>query len=356
MESPLIIQGRPIGADELATIRELISSHPDWHRTRLSQELCREWCWCNEAGRLKDIAARSLLRKLDHRGLIELPAPILTANNAFRNRPDVQMVLDLEPLQIEGCLSDLQPIRIQHVTQAQDVRLFRELLQQYHYLGYSGPVGENLKYLVYDRQGRLLGCLLYGAAAWRVSARDHFIGWNEAQRNRGLSRVANNMRFLILPGIQVPHLASHLLAIISRRISADWQEHYGHPILLLETFVEQPREAHIVPVRGSVDPLGYGTSRLLERYRSRLRDRRPARVCRILLGLDGLRESRIWSVRVGLTDWAGRASGERLGPDWRRREGAGRRRLVAVGSGWAWLLPRCTSRVGLIHRCAASSA
>ncbi len=241
MESSLIIQGRQIGAGELATIRELISSHPDWHRTRLSQELCREWRWCNEAGRLKDIAARTLLRKLDHRGLIQLPVPIRSANNAFRNRPDDQMALELEPVQIEDRLSDLQPIRVQRVTYAQDVRLFRERLQRYHYLGYSGPVGENLKYLVYDRQRRLLGCLLYGAAAWRVADRDHFIGWEDAARKRGLSRIANNMRFLILPWVRVPHLASHLLALISRRISADWQVHYGHPILLLETFVEQQR-------------------------------------------------------------------------------------------------------------------
>jgi hypothetical protein len=100
-----------------------------------------------------------------------------------------------------------------------------------------------LKYLVYDRQGRLLGCLLYGAAAWRVADRDHFIGWDDTARKRGLSRIANNMRFLILPGIRVAYLASHLLAMISRRINADWQENYGHPILLLETFVEQQRFA-----------------------------------------------------------------------------------------------------------------
>ncbi len=243
MESAPTIQGRKIGASELATIQQLISSHPQWHRTRISQELCREWNWCNEAGRLKDIAARSLLRKLDYQGLIQLPAAVRSANNAFRNRPVTQLVLDLEPVQIEGRLSDLQPLRINRVTQTQQVQLFRTLLQQHHYLGYRGPVGENLKYLVYDRQGRLLACLLYGAAAWRVASRDRFIGWDESARQCGLSRIANNMRFLILPDIRVPHLASHLLALISRRISADWQEKYGHPILLLETFVEQARFA-----------------------------------------------------------------------------------------------------------------
>lgn len=241
MESPLIIQGRQIRAAELETICQLISSHPDWHRTRLSQELCHQWNWCNEAGQLKDIAARSLLRKLDHRGLIQLPAPLRSANNAFRNGADGQMPLNVDTEQIECRLSDLQPIHIQLITQAQDVRLLRRLLQHYHYLGYSGPVGENVKYLVYDHHRRLLGCLLYGAAAWRVAGRDRFIGWDEAARKRGLSRIANNMRFLILPGVRVPHLASHVLALISRRISADWQARYGHPILLLETFVEQPR-------------------------------------------------------------------------------------------------------------------
>lgn len=243
MEPPLTIQGRQIGAGELTAIRELISSHPDWHRTQLSQELCRKWNWRNEAGRLKDIAARTMLRKLDSHGLIQLPAPVRSANNAFRHRSVTPSITDLDLVQIEGRLSVLQPLRIHRVMQAQEVQLFRSLLQHYHYLGYSGPVGENMQYLVYDRHERLLGCLLYGAAAWRLASRDKFIGWNEAARKQGLSRIANNMRFLLLPGVQVPHLASHLLAMIGRRLSADWQEKYGHPILLLETFVEQQRFA-----------------------------------------------------------------------------------------------------------------
>jgi len=261
MESPLIIQGRQVGAGELAAIQELITSHPNWHRTRLSQELCREWNWCNEAGRLKDIAARSLLRKLDHQGLIQLPAPVRSANNAFRNPPIVPGLADLDWVPIEGRLADLQPLRILPVTQTHEVQLFRALLQQYHYRGYRGSVGENLKYLIYDRQGRLLGCLLYGAAAWRVASRDRFIGWDESARKCRLSRIANNMRFLILPDIRVQHLASHLLAIISRRISGDWQDKYGHPILLLETFVEQQRFAGTCYKAANWIPVGRTTGR-----------------------------------------------------------------------------------------------
>ena len=243
MGTVLTIQGRRVAADDLATIRDLIGTHPDWHRTRISQELCRRWSWVNEKGRLKDMAARALLRKLDSAGLIELPAPVRSANNGFRNRPVVLETHAPEAPPIEGRLSDLQPLRIRPVEGAEDTRLFRGLLKQHHYLGYTGPVGENLGYLIGDRQNRLLGCMLYGAAAWRVGDRDRFIGWDEAARKRGLSRIANNMRFLILPHIQVPHLASHLLAASRRRLSTDWRKKYGHPILLLETFVEQGRFA-----------------------------------------------------------------------------------------------------------------
>jgi hypothetical protein len=243
MVSTLTIQGRQVASTDLATIRDLIATHPDWHRTRLSQELCRRWEWVNAQGRPKDMAARALLRKLDCLGLIELPAPIRSANNAFRNRPVELDVLEQERTLIEGQLSDLQPIRIQRVESPEDARRFRGLLQQYHYLGYTGPVGENLQYLIHDRQGRLLGCMLYGAAAWRVADRDRFIGWDNAARQRGLSRIANNMRFLILPWVRISHLASHLLALSRRRISTDWQEKYGHPILLLESFIEQRRFA-----------------------------------------------------------------------------------------------------------------
>lgn len=243
MEKPLTLQGRRIGSDELSTIRALIASHPDWHRTRLSQALCQRWTWVNKKGRLQDMAARSLLRKLDAAGLIELPPPVRSANNASRNQALSPEALDLDDSPIETPLSDLQPITLQPVANTDDKRVFRGLLQQHHYLGYRGPVGENLQYLIVERHGRLLGCLLYGAAAWRMADRDRFIGWDEAARRQNLSLIANNMRFLILPWVRVAHLASHLLAASRRRIAADWQAKYGHPIVLLESLVEQGRFA-----------------------------------------------------------------------------------------------------------------
>jgi hypothetical protein len=122
-----------------------------------------------------------------------------------------------------------------------EMREFKSLMEQYHYLGFDRTVGENLKYLVYSRQGKLLACLLFGSAAWACAPRDQFIGWNSASRRSHLIYTTNNTRFLILPWVKVPHLASHILGLIVRRISLDWQTKYGHPLYLLETFVEKER-------------------------------------------------------------------------------------------------------------------
>ncbi len=239
MDQGLLLQGRYVSTDDIGLIRELIAEHPSWHRTRFSQELCRRWGWTNAKGCLKDMAARSVLRKLDAQGLIELPAAVRSANNAFRHRIDARVRVDRSP--ITGSLEAVKPVRVTPVVDRAQGALFRALLAAHHYLGYAGPVGENLRYLAFDRQDRPLGCLLFGAAAWRVACRDRFIGWDHTARGQGLSRIANNMRFLILPWVRVPHLASHLLGQVSRRLSTDWQRQYGHRITLLETFVDTQR-------------------------------------------------------------------------------------------------------------------
>lgn len=238
MEASRKIQGRTVTDKDIKIIQSIIASNPNWHRTRISQELCHLWNWKNDTGKLKDIAARAMLRKLDKESLIDLPAPVRSANNAYRYQSK-QEEPKYQP--IEERLSVIQPIQITQVKTQEQARLFRSLLSHFHYLGYSGPVGENLRYLVYDCKNRILGCLLFGAPAWRVASRDKYIGWDETDRRKGLSRIANNMRFLILPEVKVPHLASHLLGKISRRVSMDWNDKYGHPIALLETYVENNR-------------------------------------------------------------------------------------------------------------------
>ena len=239
MEQGTTLQGRTVTAQDIEFIRQLIADHPDWHRTRLSQELCRQWDWTNARGAYKDMAARAVLRKLDTRGLISLPPPVRSANNAFRHRNAAAIALDQTP--ITGKLAALTPVRVLPVANDAQAQLFRGLMQSHHYLGYSGPVGQNLRYLAWDRHDRPLGGLLFGAAAWRLACRDRFIGWDDTIRAQGLSRIANNMRFLILPWVRVPHLASHLLGQVSRRLSPDWQHQYGHSIALLETFVDSSR-------------------------------------------------------------------------------------------------------------------
>lgn len=237
-----LIQGRHLRAPDLAQIRTWLLEHPSWHRTRLSRDLCELWGWRNEAGRLKDMAARSLLLKLEARGWIRLPPRQRASVNGTRNRTPAQWPHEVTALDAE--LDALRPLRVAPVAPGSaESGLFQWLLQRHHYLGHRNCVGENLKYLVCARQGRPLACLLFGAAAWRCHPRDAFIGWSDAQRQRQLRLLSNNTRFLILPWVRVRHLASHVLSLITRRLSADWQEKYGHPIHLVETFVERERFA-----------------------------------------------------------------------------------------------------------------
>jgi hypothetical protein len=144
---------------------------------------------------------------------------------------------------IEGPLDGLQPLRwsLLLAGSLEEGRV-HEHLRRHHYLGLH-VVGENLKYLVQTRDGQDVACLLFGAAAWQSAARDKFIGWTTVQRAQGLSQVVNNTRFLVLPWVKVPGLASHVLSRAVRRLSGDWQRKYGHPVWLVETFVEGDRFA-----------------------------------------------------------------------------------------------------------------
>ena len=240
MRIDTIIQGRSFSARELVQIRTLLVEHPTWHRTRLSRELCGRWGWRNEAGELKDMACRSLLLKLQDRGWIQLPARQRASVNGSRNRTPVEVPHDVSSL--HASLEALRPLQVEQVTPGSPPgRLFQCLLQRYHYLGQRNCVGENLKYLVRDRHARPVACLLFGSAAWKCRTRDAFIGWTALARPHSLRLLTNNTRFLILPWVRVPHLASHILSLITRRLSGDWQDKYGHSIHLVETFVQRDR-------------------------------------------------------------------------------------------------------------------
>jgi hypothetical protein len=243
----LIVQGRCLFEPELQQIRQWLGEHPDWSRWRLSRELATRWDWRNAAGQLKDMAARTLLVKLDQRGFIALPPRRQVPTNRMRCLSELARTFDAPEGPIQCGLDPLGEITIQEVSsQASERGWVRAALGRFHYLGFGGAVGENLQYLVRDGQGRELACLVFGAAAWKCQDRDRFIGWSVEQRQRHLGEIANNSRFLILPWVRVPHLASGILGRISRRLAADWQSKYGHRIVLLETFVERDRFAGTV--------------------------------------------------------------------------------------------------------------
>lgn len=234
-----------MGTAELDQVRHLLASHPDWSRWRLSRGLATLWNWRNGAGQLKDMAARTLLLKLEQRGWIELPPRRTTPSNRMRHKHLPPAGLAAPQAPITQPLKQLLPLVISECSHEDKVPgqrvLFDALLYQHHYLSHRSSVGENLQYLVRDAQARLLACVLFGAAAWQCSARDRYIGWDGPTQAHHLPLVANNTRFLILPWVRVEHLASHLLARIARRLSRDWQAKYGHPIYLLETFVQCDR-------------------------------------------------------------------------------------------------------------------
>lgn len=260
MDGELIIQGRAIGPEAIALIRARLEGPGGVNRTRLSRDLCALWNWRNGTGRLKDMACRTLLLKLEACGYIRLPPRVTASVNGLRNRSLVPMEHDQRDL--EGPLECLQPVGLEAVAEGTpEALLFKFLLQRYHYLGHRNCVGQNLKYLARDRQGRPLACLLFGAAAWKAIARDQWIGWDAPQRQRRLGLLSNHARFMVLPWVRVQHLASHLLAQATARLSADWQQKYGHPIYLLETFVEAPRFAGTCYHAAGWVPVGLTTGR-----------------------------------------------------------------------------------------------
>jgi len=237
----ILVQGRRVGSEDLVWLRRWMELHSQWSRKRLARELCQQWQWVDGRGRLKDLAARSFLLKLEAQGQVRLPP--LQTHQRRAPRAALQWEDWQEPGAWSAPLAAARPVRVEPVVAGTtEARRWAFYLDRYHYLGLR-VVGENLGYLVQDGAGRDVACLLFGAAAWRCAPRDRVLGWTEVQRRQGLSRLANNTRFLILPWVRVPHLASAVLGAVARRIGADWQAKYGHDLDALETFVERERFA-----------------------------------------------------------------------------------------------------------------
>ena len=233
-------RGREIREADVVFLRELIAQNPTFSRYALSVKACELWHWVQPNGQLRHQVCRSLMLALHRAGLIQLPAPRRTlVNNALQHRRVAPLEFcDTTP--IEGSLGSLGPLEIRQVRRAKGEDVFNHLVHQYHYLGFSRPVGEHLKYLVLAAD-RPIACMTWNSGPLRLKLRDEFVGAPRLAYAHNLHLIAYNSRYLIAPWVKVPHLASHLLARIARRISADWQELYHHPVHLLESFVDIER-------------------------------------------------------------------------------------------------------------------
>ena len=228
-----------ITEEDLVFIRRLIADHPQSSRRKLSEQLCQAWNWVQANGALRSMVCRGLMLMLHRRGLIELPAVRQVSRNPLVERSaPVAVISDEVPL----CtmLADLGALEIRQVRRTPDEAVFNALMHHHHYLGYTQPVGEHLKYMVYAG-GRPIACMAWSSAPRHLGSRDRFIGWTAQARLANIALLAYNTRFLILPWVRVPHLASHLLGRIARRLSADWRALYAHPIYFVETFIDPGR-------------------------------------------------------------------------------------------------------------------
>ena len=228
-----------ITEERVRQILGIIEKNPDWGRTRISKQVCILWEWQSPNGQLKDISCRDMLRELDKAGKIKLPVRLTFSRT--KGGADKVKHLEHNVVPIDTKLSELRPLSVSKVCGGKDLAQFKSLIDQYHYLQYDRSIGENMKYIVYDHVGRPLSCLLFGSAAWSCRERDKYIGWDKHERTQGLRFLTNNSRYLILPWVSSPHLASHILSLISRRIADDWRQKYGHPVYCIETYVETGR-------------------------------------------------------------------------------------------------------------------
>lgn len=230
--------GREFTAEELERIRRLIAEDPSRNRAALSRVVCDELGWLRVDGRRKEMSCRVAMLRMARDGLLKLPAPE-RGNGNGRNRPRLTAASDPRPT-LTCPVEALGDLSLRCLADASESALWNEQIERHHYLGYKPLPGAQLRYLAFAGS-ELLALLGFGAAAWKVAPRDRFIGWSVEQRVRNLQGVVNNARFLILPWVRSPNLASRVLGLAARRLPQDWQQRYGYRPVLLETFVDSTR-------------------------------------------------------------------------------------------------------------------
>jgi len=237
----LQVCGRQFADADIELIRNLVAQEPALTPAALSRHVCDLLRWFRPDGRRKDMSCRVALLKLERMGLITLPAPTKARAPSGRYS-DARSTSLFEEERLAKPVEQLQALSLVLVTSAsrQQSRLWNELIARYHYLGYKPLVGAQRRYLIHSRDG-WLGAVGFSAAAWKVAPRDLSIGWRAAVRQVNLHYVVCNSRFLILPWVRSPNLASKILSLCAKRIAPDWQPAYGFQPLLLETYVDRQR-------------------------------------------------------------------------------------------------------------------
>ena len=232
--------GRLVSADDLKLIREIVHDFRSLSLTQLANTICELLDWRRPNGSVKTRECFSFLQELSTRGWLEgLPELRVTAPKGARS---ITVDRASQPQsQVSGSLQQLLPLQVQLITDKADRHLFQQYIHRYHYLGYRVPVGAQLRYFVRRQHGDIVACMLFTSAAWKMAPRDQWIGWDDSSRCANLSLLVSQSRFLILPWIQIPTLASHILSISARQLAHDWQSHYSLRPLLLETLVDQAR-------------------------------------------------------------------------------------------------------------------
>ena len=237
---PTRLLGRPFSREVLEELRVQIRLAEGCNRAEIARRVCRQFGWTNRSGRWALMSARVALLRLHARGLIELPQPRNGNGNGRPYWPNCPLPPADPILSLEG----LRPLVWQVVAGPEPSALWNSLIESYHYLGHENLPGAQMRYLIRAKDGRLLGAIGFGAAAWHLACRDQWIGWTSVQRRSSLDLVLNNARFLILPWVRAANLASHILGESRRRLPGDFQKRYGWRPVLLETFVDERYAGH----------------------------------------------------------------------------------------------------------------
>ena len=230
--------GRRFTAQEVELMRVVAHDYAGLGVTEIARTICELLQWKRPSGGLKNHECRQLLERLQAEGMVTLPALRKLGGRGPRQEDLSQPRVEPEP--VACAASECEPLELALVEGEMESRSWREHVERYHYLGCRVPFGANLRYWVRNRD-RELACLLWTSPAWKMQARDTWIGWSDEQRKCTLQRIVNNGRFLILPWVRVKGLASKILAQSARQMPHDWQARYGYRPLLLETLVDTKR-------------------------------------------------------------------------------------------------------------------